>query len=311
MNRALILAGVLLGLGALSAPVAAQSTTTARGKVVDSAGKGVPEASVLVEFQGEVPRKLELKTNKKGDYMAGGLQPGLYRFTVTKEGYRAIYLDHRVASGQENWVPDILLKTTDEVAKAEGRATTETSKRFAEAVALVNAQKFDEAIAVFQQIVAETPKVPEAWQNLAYVYAQKQDWKNAEAAFLKALELKPGDTNLTTGLAAVYTQTGRQGEADALMNKTVAEHPGDASTQFNHAIYLVNAGKVEEAIAEFEAVLRTDPAMATAHFHLGTLLVGQGKVPEAIAHLEKYLSMNPSHKENVATAQALIASLKK
>jgi Flp pilus assembly protein TadD len=310
MKRALILGGVLLGLGALSAPLEAQSAI-ARGKVVDSQGQGVPGATVLVEFQGEIPRKSELKTNKRGEYMQGGLYPGLYRFTASKEGYHPTYLDERVASGTPTQIPDIMLKTTDEVAKAEGRATTETSKKFAEAVALVSAEKFDEAEAKFKEIVAETPKVPEAYQNLAYVYARKEDWKNAEASFLKALELRPGDTNLTAGLAAIYTQTGRQSEADALMSRTVAEHPGDATVQFNRAIYLVNAGKVDEAIAEFEAVLRTDPAMATAHFHLGTLLVGQGKIPQAIEHLEKYLSMNPDNKENVATAKKLIASLKK
>jgi Flp pilus assembly protein TadD len=310
MKRALVMAGVLLGLGALSAPLEAQ-TGAARGKVIDSQGKGVPEATVLVEFQGEIARKSELKTNKRGEYMQGGLYPGLYRFTASKQGYHPTYLDERVTSAATAQIPDIMLKTTDEVAKAAGRATSETSKKFGEAVALVSAEKFDEAEARFKEIVQETPNVPEAYQNLAYVYARKQDWKNAEAAYRKALELKPGDTNLTTGLAAVYTQTGRQSEADALMSRTVADHPGDATVQFNRAIYLVNAGKVPEAIAEFEATLRTDPTMATAHFHLGTLLVGQGKVPEAIEHLEKYLSMNPNNKENVATAKALIASLKK
>ena len=310
MKRALIVGGILLGLGAFSAPVEAQ-TGVARGKVIDSQGNGVPEATVVVEFQGEIPRKSQLKTNKRGEYMQGGLYPGLYRFTASKAGYHATYLDERVASAVTAVIPDIMLKTTDEVAKAEGRATTETAKKFAEATALVSADKLDEAEAKFKEIIQETPNVPEAYQNLAFVYARKQDWKSAEAAYLKALELKPGDTNLMTGLAAVYTQTGRQSEADALMNRTIAEHPGDATAQFNHAIFLVNAGKVEEAITEFETVLRVDPAMATAHFHLGTLLVGQGKVPEAIGHLEKYLSMNPNNKENVATAKALIASLKK
>jgi Flp pilus assembly protein TadD len=310
MKRALIIAGVLLGLGALSAPVEAQSAI-ARGRVVDSQGKGVPEAKVLVEFQGEIPRKSELKTNKRGEYMQGGLNPGLYRFTASKEGYHPTYLEERVTSSAPTQIPDIMLKTTDEVAKAEGRATSETSKKFAEAIALVNAEKFDEAEARFKEIVQETPNVPEAYQNLAYIYARKQDWKNAEASYVKALALRPGDVNLTTGLAAIYTQTGRQSEADALMSRTVAEHPGDATVQFNRAIYLVNAGKVPEAIVEFEAVLRVDPTMAAAHFHLGTLLVGQGKVPEAVEHLEKYLSMNPNNKENVATARKLVESLKK
>ncbi len=310
MKRALTVGAVLLGLGALSARVEAQ-TGTARGKVVDSGGKGVPGAVVVVESQGEVPRKYELKTNKKGDYMAGGLYAGLYRFTAEKEGYRATYIDHRVPSSQDTRVPDILLKTADEMAKAEGRATTETMKQFTDAVALVHAGKFAEAEAAFRAILAETPNVPEVHQNLAYIYARREDWKNAEACYQKALELRPGDAAATAGLAAVYAQTGREKEGEALVNQAAGSKPGDATAQFNRAIFLVNEGKIPEAIAAFESALAIDPTLATAHFHLGTLLVGQGKIPEAVAELEKYVSMNPNSPENVAAAKKLIASFKK
>ena len=310
MKREFIVGGVLLALAALSAPVEAQ-TGVARGKVVDSKGKGLPEATVLVEFQGEVTRKYELKTDEDGDYMQAGLSSGLWRFTASKEGYRPIYLEERVASGDDLTLPDIQLKTRDEVAKEEGRPTTETMKKFAAAVELVRAEKYDEAEAAFNGILEETPNLPEAHQNLAYVYARQEDWKNAEAHYLKALELRPGDTSFTAGLAAVYMQTGRVEEAEALMSQATGDKPEDASVHFNHAVFLVNSGKIVEAIAEFEAALRIDPAMAEAHFHAGTLLIGEGKTPEALAHLEKYLSMNPQDEQNAATAKALIESLKK
>jgi len=309
MKRAFILGVVLLGLVALSAPVEAQMGI-ARGKIVDSTGKGIADAAVEVEYQGEVPHHYELKTNKNGEFMQGGLDPGLYRFTASKEGYRATYLDERVDSSGTTLLPDILLKTNDEVAKEEGRPTSETMKKFAEAVKLVNDEKYAEAEAIFKEILAETPNVPEAHQNLAYVYAKQGKWAEAEASYLKALELRPDDNSFKAGLAAIYMQTGREDEAEALMSQAAEANPEDASAHFNRGIYLANTGKLEEAISEFENVLRLDPTNATAQFHIGTLLVGLGKTPEAVEHLEKYLSMNPTNKENVATAQALINSLK-
>jgi len=309
MKRVLILAGVLLGLGALSAPAGAQGI--ARGKIVDSQGHGIPDVTVVLEFQGERTQKFEVKTNDHGEFMQGGLFAGLYRFTASKEGYRATYLDERVDSSGTTLLPDILLKSRDEIAREQGLATSETMKQFAEAIKLVNAEKYDEAVAAFQKILEDAPNVPEAHQNLAYVYAKKEDWKNAEACYLKAIELRPDDPALKAGLAAVYVQEGRQEEADALMGQASADNPQDASVVFNRAVYLANTGKIEEAIAEFEHVLSIDPAYAMAHFHLGTLLVGQGKIPEAIEHLETYLSMNPSNQESVATAKALIETLKK
>ena len=42
----------------------------------------------MIEFQGGVTRKFEVKTNKKGEFMQVGMQPGSYKFTVSKEGYQ-------------------------------------------------------------------------------------------------------------------------------------------------------------------------------------------------------------------------------
>ncbi len=85
MKRALVVAGLLLGAGFLAAPAQAQ-TGSARGKVLDSQGQPIADAKVLIEFQGGITRKFETKTNKKGEYMQVGMQPGPYRFTASKEG---------------------------------------------------------------------------------------------------------------------------------------------------------------------------------------------------------------------------------
>jgi tetratricopeptide (TPR) repeat protein len=310
MKRALIAGGLLVGLVVLVSPAAAQ-TGTARGKVVDSEGNGIPEAKVQLEFQGGVTRNYELTTNKKGDYIQVGLYPGPYRFTASKEGYRPAYVEYRVNLGDRTQIPDITLRTMDEVAKAQGQPTQELRKKFADAVQLANDNRFDEAEALFKEILTEAPDVPEIYQNLAYIYVKRQDWANAEKSYLKALELRPGDAQSTSGLAGVYMQTGQQEKAEELVNQAAGENPEDATAQYNRGVFLVNNGKTEEAIAAFEAALAADPTLAEAHYHLGTLLVGQGKIPEAIEQLEAYLSSNPSDEQNVATAKGLIEALKK
>jgi Flp pilus assembly protein TadD len=310
MKRAFIAGGLLLGLVVLVSPAAAQ-TGTARGKVVDSEGNGIPEAKVVLEFQGGVTRNYELKTNKKGDYIQVGLYPGPYRFTASKEGYRPAYVEYRVNLGDRTQIPDITLMTTDEVAKEQGRPTEELRKKFSDAVQLANDGQLDEAEALFKEVLAQAPDVPEVYQNLAYIYVKREDWANAEKSYLKALELRPGDPQSTSGLAGVYMETGQQEKAEELVNQVAGENPEDATAQYNRAVFLVNSGKTEEAIAAFEAALAADPTLAEAHYHLGTLLVGQGKIPEAIEQLETYLSTNPDNADNVATAKGLIEALKK
>lgn len=310
MKRFLVAAGLVLVLGLLAAPAQAQ-TGTARGKVFDAQGQPVADAKVLIEFQGGITRKFEVKTNKKGEYMQVGMQPGPYRFTASKEGYQTSVADVRVALGEATEVPPFKLVSAAQAAQQPGAAAAELKDSFEKAVALQGAGRLDEAEAAYKAILEKTPDVPEVYQNLGAVYAAKKDFAQAEATYLKGLEIKPDSADMATQLARLYQDNGQPEKAMEVMSKSASANPADAKAQFNQGIFLLNSYKNEEAIAAFEAAVKADPGMTEAYFRLGALMVGQGKVPEAIAHLEKYLSMNPTDAGNVATAQGLLKALKK
>ena len=310
MKRFLVAAGLVLGLGLLAAPAQAQ-TGTARGKVFDAQGQPVADAKILIEFQGGITRKFEVKTNKKGEYMQVGMQPGPYRFTASKEGYQTSVADVRVALGDATEVPPFKLVSAAQAAQQPGSAAAELKGSFEKAVALQGAGQFDEAEAAYKAILEKTPDVPEVYQNLGAVYAAKKDFAQAEATYLKGLEIKPDSADMATQLARLYQENGQPEKAMEVMSKSASANPADAKAQFNQGIFLLNSYKNEEAIAAFEAAVKADPSMTEAYFRLGALMVGQGKVPEAIAHLEKYLGMNPTDAGNVATAQGLLKALKK
>ena len=310
MKRALVVAGLLLGAGFLAAPAQAQ-TGSARGKVLDIQGQPIADAKVLIEFQGGITRKFETKTNKKGEYMQVGMQPGPYRFTVSKEGFQGAFIDARITLGDPTAIPDLKLITAAQAAAQPGSAASELRAQFATAVELQSAGKLDEAEAAYKAILEKAPDVPEVYQNLGSVYAAKKDVPAAEAAFLKALELRPDSADIATQLAKLYQENGQPEKAMAVMEKSAGANPADAKAQFNRGIFLLNSYKNEEAIAAFEAAIKADPAMTEAYYRLGALMVGQGKIPEAIANLEKYLSLNPTDAQNVATAQGLLKAMKK
>ncbi len=310
MKRALIAAGLLLGIGLVAAPAQAQ-TGTARGRVLDVQGQPVVDAKVTIEFQGGITRKFETKSNKKGEYMQVGMQPGPYRFTATKEGFQPGVIEFRITLGDPTAIPDFKLNTAAQAAQQPGSAQAELRESFQKAVELQSAGKLDEAEAAYKAILEKTPDIPEVYQNLGSVYALKKDFAAAEAAFLKGLELRPDSADIATQLARLYQDNGQPEKAMELMTKSAGANPADAKAQFNQGIFLLNAQKNEEAIAAFEAAIKADPAMTEAYYRLGALMVGQAKVPEAISYLEKYLSMNPTDAGNVAVAQGLLKAMKK
>ena len=311
MKRTLIAAFLLMGLG-LVAPQAQAQTGTARGKVLDAQGQALADAKVLIEFQGGVTRKFEVKTNKKGEFMQVGMQPGPYRFTASKEGYQSGVADQRISLGDPSEVPEFKLNTTAQAQQqAGGSAIAELRGSFMHAVELQSAGKTDEAEAAYRAILVKSPDVPEVYQNLGQLYLSKKDYPAAETAFLKGLELRPDSTDMSTLLARVYQESGQPEKAMALVEKSAGANPQDAKAQFNRGIFLLNANKDVEAIGAFEAAIKADPNAPEAYYRLGALMIGQGKIPESIQLLEKYLSLNPTDAQNVATAQGLLKALKK
>ncbi len=311
MKRALAAAGLLLGLALLASPARAQ-TGTARGKVLDADGKPIAEATVLVEFQGGINRKFETRTNKKGEWMQVGMQPGPYRFTASKEGYQSGIVDHyRIGLGDPTAVPDFKLQTAKQAANAPGGEVDQLRKAFGAAVELQSAGKLDEALAAYKAILETNPDVPEAYLNLGSIYATKKDNAAAEAAFQKALELRPGFTDATTSLARLYQSMGQADKAMAIMDQAAAANPADAKSQYSRGLMLMQGGKTEDAVKAFEAATAADPTMADAFYWLGSQLLNLGRTDDAATVYEKYLALNPGNAQQVAAAQGILAALKK
>lgn len=310
MKRILAAGAVLVGLTLLGGEAAAQ-TGTARGKVVDEKGQVIEAAAIAVEYLGGVTRKVETKTNKKGEFTQVGMYPGNYRITVSKDGFQPAVVDHRIAMGEPTYLPDITMLTKAAAMAASGdKSREELTANFKKAIEATQAGQFEQAETLYNEILAKNPNVAEVHYNLGFVYTQKKDWPKAEAAYLKAIEVRPSYGEAYTALSRVYRESGQPAKATEILAKAAAENKADPKVQFGVAVDLLNSGKGEEAMAAFQKVLEIDPTFAEAHFHMGTVAVGQNKIPEAIAHLEKYLSMNPANAQNVATAQGLLQALK-
>lgn len=303
MKRALTAVGLLAGFALLAPGSALAQTGGVRGKIVDTEGTPVADAQVLIEFQGGMNRRYELKANEKGEYIQVGLKLGPYRITGSKDGYQAGGIEVTVGLGALN-VPDVVL------TPGQGAGVAEVQAKFAEAVELAQAENLDAAETLFKEILDERPDIVEVHQNLAYVYVKRKDWASAEASYLAALDLRPGSSELMTALAKVYQDSGQQEKAMELLGQMSETDSMDGRALFNKGVVLLDAGNSQEAQAAFEAALAAEPPVAEAHYHLGTILVGQGKVPEAVEHLEAYLASNPADGPNKETAIGLLEALK-
>jgi tetratricopeptide (TPR) repeat protein len=306
------LAGLLVVLTAWAAPVFAQSTGMVKGKVVDSANQVVDGATVIIETTEGGARRFKVTTNKKGEYIQIGLQPGKWTITASKDGVGEAKTDVRISLGSSEQIDLTLAKGGaggEGMSKEAAARLQAMQKAFDEGVALTQAGKLDEAIAKFTEAKAANPDCYACQFNIGLSYAAKKDVAKAEEAFLAASALKPESPEPFNQLANLYNGN-KQYEKAAQMAAEASKRSGGASgggasaeSLFNQGVVLWNGQKYADAKAQFEAATKAKPDYAEAHYWLGMANLNTGQMPAARSAFEAYLKYAPtgSHAEEVKT----------
>jgi len=304
MNRWLRVVGAFALVVAFGAEARAQ-VGSGRGRVVDQNGAPVADATVQFVFLGEMEREYTTRTDGKGQYTQV-LPSGRYRVTVSKDGYQGSYMEREVRTGSPTDLPTFEITDREAVVKA---AMAPILKQFEKAAELTKAGKLDEAVAVYLELKAEHPDIPELYFNLGTIHVRQEKWAEAEAELQKALEFEPDNKQAQVLLADVHRKLGRMDEALAAMEKLVAENPDDPQLHYNLGVFYLNAQRYEDAYASLDEVRKRDPDSTDVLYLLGTVSLNLGRVEPAAGYLESYLEKAPPDGPYRATASELLSKL--
>jgi tetratricopeptide (TPR) repeat protein len=295
---------------AMSAPVFAQSII--KGTVVDAQGKPVADAVILIESTDNDVRKVETKSDKKGEFLQVGLPNGNYRVTATSGNLKQS-LTLPVKQGPN---PTLAFRLTaaSGLSEADSKAQAALSGAAQEAMAALQAGNNDVAIAKFNEVVAGVPTCSDCFYNLGVAHSNKMEWDQAETAFKKAIELKPEHGEAYSGLAKVYNEQKKFDLAVEASQKAAqiaaASGPGGANAEalYNQGVTLWNAQKFDEAKTQFEAAVKADPNMALAYYQLGMANLNLGQIPQAKEAFQGYLKVD-ANGPKAAEVQAFLKQL--
>ena len=298
------LLGLLVVLVAWATPGFAQSTGMVKGKVVDSSNQVVDGATVILETKDGGARRFKVTTNKKGEYIQIGLQPGSWTITATKDGVGEAKADVRITLGASEQIDLTLAKAGaaggPAMSKEEAAKLDTMQKAFDEGIKLTQAGKLDEAIAKFMEAKAINPDCFACQFNIGLSYAAKKDVPKAEEAFLAASALKPESPEPFNQMANLYNAS-KQYDKAAQMAAEASKRSGGASgggasaeSLFNQGVVLWNGQKYAEAKAQFEAAAKAKPDYADAHYWVGMANLNTGAMPAARAAFENYLKYAPT-----------------
>jgi tetratricopeptide (TPR) repeat protein len=311
-----------LSLLALAAALAAQENLgrgRISGEVVDEAGAGIPGVAVTAQI---VPgtTTLESRTDKKGHFAVAGLGSGTWRVSAAKEGYVSAYTELPVSQLKTN--PPIKL-TMKRVAAAAAPSGADEKAAFLleRGGELLGQERYDEALASFEEFAARYPAVYGVRLNIATVYMKKGDLERAEAEFRGVLEkaaadggdaAKARETSLRalSGLGEAALMKGDLEAAQTAFRRALEISPEDAAAAYNVGEIFFSNQRVDEAVAYFEMAAKIKPEWPKPYHRIGLAWLNKGDFDKALAGLRKFVEMAPDDPQTEGV-RATIAAVEK
>jgi tetratricopeptide (TPR) repeat protein len=126
-------------------------------------------------------------------------------------------------------------------------------------VALLTANRVDEAIEILREVVGGSPQQVLAHYHLGLARARKGEYAAARAEFTAALRLRPDFPEALFGMGMAFVEEGDLKEAEKNLRDSIRLRPDLAAPHYHLGVILKQRGEVAEAESEFAAARQIDP----------------------------------------------------
>jgi Flp pilus assembly protein TadD len=137
----------------------------------------------------------------------------------------------------------------------------------------------------------------------------REDYDSAVRELRLLTLFSPGDHQARTRLGMVLAAQNRLSEAQAEFLRALNLRPHDAQMHYNLGIAYLMEGDAAQAASCLESALAIDPMHPEALSHLGSILGQQGRLTEAAECFERAIRARPDYdeaRENLVTARRLL-----
>lgn len=162
-----------------------------------------------------------------------------------------------------------------------------------EALRLHRAGRAAEAEAAYLKVLDLEPGRADVHGHLAVLSLEKGAFQEAEDRARRATDLAPADAGLWNNLATVKACQGDLASAADLWRKALALEPEASDIRANLGKALRALGLVSEARTHLEKALELAPGNGTAALDLAGVLASEGRLDEAVDLLSRHAGSDP------------------
>jgi Flp pilus assembly protein TadD len=314
-TRTHFFSGLLAALAVvlLAMPAGAQ-TGRVGGQVKDDAGQPVKGATVTAENPSASPNSFTATTDDKGRFSIIGLRTGQWTFTVQAPGFSPESGKMNVQTiGAPNPPLSFTLKKGSGGGAAGalgGMAAKDLQAELANADALFNAQKWDDAVAAYRAIMTKAPSLSVINLQIAAAYRNKKDYDAALAAYDELLKADPNNDKAKIGIGMTNLEKGDIEAAEKTLTAASQSPTATREVFYNLGEVFFAKGKVDDAVVAYNRAAQIDPRWGKPLFALGKVALNKGDTKGAIDAFNKVVEIDPTSPE-AAQAKAVVEQLKK
>ncbi|MEK6323806.1 MAG: tetratricopeptide repeat protein [Acidobacteriota bacterium] len=154
--------------------------------------------------------------------------------------------------------------------------------RYNTGLALLDANRFDEARASLERATTLKPDEPNAADALGRAYAGMGDVSSAVMNFKRAIDLNPEMFESFNNLGTVYFINKDYALAEANFAAALRLKPETSTSRFNLGLCYARQGRYSDATRELERVVQATPNDAEALYELGLAYERIGRASDAV-----------------------------
>jgi tetratricopeptide (TPR) repeat protein len=152
---------------------------------------------------------------------------------------------------------------------------------------------YDEAIAIFQDLIKLNPRHAIALNNLGSALFKVGRYKEAEACFYRAIKVKADYADPHSNLGNLLLLRGYFADAERSFRYALKINPRFVDARNNLGLVLANLNNLRDAKSNFEKVLKNEPRSTDALRGLALVARTEGRFDDAGAMLDRALQIDP------------------
>src|SRR3989442_1237758 len=150
------------------------------------------------------------------------------------------------------------------------------------------------ALAAYRSALQLDPGYVQVWVDLGRLHEEREEWREAQEAYERALEVLPTFSDANLALADLLRRSGRAPQAIRRLAETLEQDPYDLPALLLLGRALLDDKRHEAALEAFRRALKFDPDQVEAVFQLGVALARLHRYAEAVQAWERVTRLDPS-----------------